>query len=80
VDKDVIITLGEVTSTDVDEFNGNSYSSTYKAATLKLSKGWNTLQVEDSGTTQAAADGSGTRTDTLSLSVGNPDLKWVLYE
>jgi hypothetical protein len=69
VDKDVTITLG------ANEGSGTEQAVAYtaNAATLKLTRGWNALYREIKGTmTQTSAS------QTLSVSVGNPDLKWVI--
>jgi hypothetical protein len=65
-DKDAAITLGEnIVEWDDDE------TFTYEAATLKLTKGWNALWYKYP---ESAAGVS----QTISVSVGNPDRKWVL--
>jgi hypothetical protein len=74
VDKDVTITLGAKVDSDTDE-EGATYTVTYKAATLKLTKGWNALYQEMEATgTETATSG------TASVSVKNPDLDWVLSD
>jgi hypothetical protein len=78
VDRDVTVTLGanEVSDEYTDDDGTTiSYTNTYKAATLKLSKGWNALYYEYGGTQSGT-----TLTQTLSVSVGNPDLRWVLLQ
>jgi hypothetical protein len=75
VDKDVTITLGEDKDEDTDE-DGSTYNYTYKAATLKLTKGWNALYTEGDGKYGATTG----YTSTTSISVANPDLKWVFWD
>jgi hypothetical protein len=72
-DKDVTITLGE-NVIEGDNGGGGKYKSTSKAATLKLTKGWNALHYKYSAKGTATS-----QTSTTSVSVGNPDIKWVLY-
>jgi hypothetical protein len=70
VDQDITITLGE--KEESGTYQGISGSSMYRGATLKLDKGWNALYFESESTISATK-----ATSTDSVSVGNPDLKWV---
>jgi hypothetical protein len=73
VDKDATITLEE--QKDNDDSND---SSTYKAATLQLKKGWNPIHwVYNS--TWTSPEGQGRQgTSTTSVAVEDADLKWVI--
>jgi hypothetical protein len=73
VDKDVTITLVAKEQSGTDEEDGTPYTNTYKAATLKFTQGWNALYVE-----QEMSGTSTTRSRTVTLSMKNPDLYWVL--
>jgi hypothetical protein len=54
---------------------GHIYSRTFEAATLQLKKGWNAVHVK------LEKSVSSTRiTDTTSVSLGHPDLKWIIYQ
>jgi hypothetical protein len=64
VDQDVTITLGEETVS-------GRFSVTYKAATLRLTKGWNALHSKTEG---SLSDMTG----TVTMAVGNPDLNWAV--
>jgi hypothetical protein len=70
VNKDVTITLGEDTVTE----EGSSTPCKYNAVTLTLSEGWNALYTEYVATGNEASSSA-----TMSISVKNPDLKWVIY-
>jgi hypothetical protein len=74
VDKDATITLGEYKNSGGD--GNTSYTMTYNAAVLNLTQGWNALyeKAEVSYIAYTATPSSGTG----SISVGNPDLHWVL--
>jgi len=71
VDKDVTITAKGRTSTEY----GETY--TLKDLNLSLKKGWNAILNKQSGPINVK---DGTGSSTISLSVDNPDLKWVLFE
>jgi hypothetical protein len=72
VDKDVTITLGK--GEDKNQEDGYSWEATFNAAILKLNKGWNALYTESTVTGNETSESY-----TTSISVGNPDLKWVIY-
>jgi hypothetical protein len=73
VDKDVTITLGANEESDTED--GFTSTITYKATTLKLAQGWNALYQE-----YEIAETSNGQSGTVSISVKNPDLDWVLND
>jgi hypothetical protein len=73
VDRDVTITLdGKRT----DSVNGNlDYTQIYEKSVLNLEKGWNAL------TTKWVETGTATSyTHTATVSVENPDLRWIISQ
>jgi hypothetical protein len=75
MDKDVTITVDKTEGDPEIDGDGYSYTEKFNAATLKLNKGWNALYSE---TVTSGNDTSATA--TYSVSVKNPDLKWVIYQ
>jgi hypothetical protein len=75
VDMDVTITLEANGDSGITDREGDEipYTDTYNAATLKLAKGWNALYQEY----EITATSSGL-SRTVSVSVKNPDLYWIL--
>jgi hypothetical protein len=72
-DKDAVVTLGDTS------FSEGPRTTTYKAGVLKLKKGWNALNYDTSiAGSISSMDISGSA--NFSVSVGNPDLKWVVSE
>jgi hypothetical protein len=76
VDRDTVITLGERKTME------GSWTITYKAAMLELTKGWNVLvwNASFSGSVSGFEDGEvldPKGSSNVSMSVGNPDLKWI---
>jgi hypothetical protein len=72
VDKDLTITLEGMTTSDKLN-NGIPYTYKTSDTTLSLTKGWNALWLKFTGSgTPAGEEG------TISVSVGDPDVKWVI--
>jgi hypothetical protein len=72
VDKDVVITLGERKTSE------GFLTETYKAAELELKKGWNVLVYDQSGSGSGSLTAPNDLSNNLSITVGNPDLKWTI--
>jgi len=72
VDADVKITAAGKTWTEDDD--GDVATVTTKNINLSLKKGWNAVY----GKTVAKGSMEGNSTATVTMSVSNPDLKWVL--
>jgi hypothetical protein len=71
-DRDATITLIE--NNEEGSENGVSYTTTAEAATLKLTRGWNALWYK-----RSAEGAAGSVSQIVSVSVGNPNFKWVLF-
>jgi hypothetical protein len=71
-DKDAVITLGE---NEIPAENDNGVTRYYNKAELKLTKGWNALYSEEK-----RSRSSSLLSMSMSVSVGNPDLKWTFYQ
>jgi hypothetical protein len=74
VDTDATVVLEEKTHYDPD-VSGLAYTQIFKKTTLDLKKGWNAL------TTRWVEEGTATTySHTTTVSVENPDLRWVIYQ
>jgi hypothetical protein len=78
VDKDAAVTLEGEEGEDEWEYEGITYTGfqTNKAAVLQLKKGWNALHIK-SEESLSITESIGTIITTTSVSVANPNLKWV---
>jgi hypothetical protein len=80
VDKDVTISGKGKIRTNSGNEDGISYSgkSTTKDIKLELKAGWNAIYTKAQGSV-SMTDTEYIGTSTTTLSLGNPNLKWVLY-
>ena len=75
VDKPVIITgKGKTVS---DHVSNMSFTTTTQDITLNLTKGWNAILYEYQSTETGSSHVGYSIIETVTMSVGNPNFKWV---